>query len=728
MTTRAARHVAFQRIMWIAPCIVLALASRAEDLASATLIVRVRNGVTPVIGAHVTAGGSSAESDTKGEATFTLPQGEVEISILHPGFLPSSLKTSVAAGSATTTIVQLAAQIFEAEVTVVSATRSGTIVGDQPIRVEAIPEEEIEENLTIAPGNLSTLLEELGGIRVQSASPGLGGAGLRVQGLRGRYSQILADELPLYGGEPDAFSLMQVPPLDLARVEVIKGTTSAFYGGSALGGVLNLVSRRPGTEPEALLNVTSNGGSDALGFASARLSDHWGATLLASANYQSEEDLDDDGWADLAGYRRGVLRPRVFWNDDDGRSFFATLGAMEEKREGGTVDDAKAPDGNPFQERLDTGRYDGGMSGHMLIDGLYLLSARASFQTTDRERLFGETRENEDRRSGFGEFSISGSAHGHTWLVGAALQHDDLELRERGDLGYSYTVPAIFAQDEIAFSSRFSAAASGRIDLHDEYGTFFSPRISLLFRPRADTSIRLSGGTGFAVPSPFNERTETVGLSPLLPYQDLEPERARSISLDAGWASGGLELNGTVFASRVHHALLARDSVELPGRIEIVNAPEPTETYGTELLVRYVRGPLQLIATHTFVDATESDPAGAGRRDVPLTPRHAAELAAIVESEERGRIGAELSYTGTQSLEENPYRETSESYLELSILGELRFGETRIYVNAMNLTDVRQTDYDPLYLPEQAADGRWTTDAWAPLEGRSFNAGVRLEF
>jgi iron complex outermembrane receptor protein len=289
-------------------------------------------------------------------------------------------------------------------------------------------------------------------------------------------------------------------------------------------------------------------------------------------------------------------------------------------------------------------------------------------------------------------------------------------------------VPAIFAQDEIALSARFSAAASGRVDLHPEYGTFFSPRVSLLFRPRADTSVRLSAGTGFAAPSPFNERTETVGLSPLLPYQDLDAERAESISLDAGWSAGGLELNGTIFASKVRHALLVRDSIDQPGRIEIVNAPEPTETYGTELLVRYVRGPLQLIATHTFVDATESEPAGTGRRDVPLTPQHSAELAAIVESEERGRIGAELSYTGTQSLEDNPYRKTSEAYLQLSVLGEVRIGETRVYVNAMNLTDVHQTDYDPLYLPQQAADGRWTTDAWAPLEGRVFNAGVRLEF
>src|SRR6266849_7854955 len=114
------------------------------------------------------------------------------------------------------------------------------MVEDQSIRVEAVPQEEIEENLTIAPGNLSTLLNELGGLRVQTTAPAMGGASLRLQGLRGRYTQILLDELPLYGEQTDAFSLLQTPPLDLAQVEIIKGTRTALYGGTALGGLVNL--------------------------------------------------------------------------------------------------------------------------------------------------------------------------------------------------------------------------------------------------------------------------------------------------------------------------------------------------------------------------------------------------------------------------------------------------------------------------------------------------------
>lgn len=78
--------------------------------------------------------------------------------------------------------------------------------------------------------------------------------------------------------------------------------------------------------------------------------------------------------------------------------------------------------------------------------------------------------------------------------------------------------------------------------------------------------------------------------------------------------------------------------------------------------------------------------------------------------------------------EDNSYRDRSRPYLLVGLLGERRFGPARAFVNLENLLDVRQTGYDPLVLPARSSEGRWTTDAWAPLEGRVINAGVRLTF
>ena len=111
---------------------------------------------------------------------------------------------------------------------------------------------------------------------------------------------------------------------------------------------------------------------------------------------------------------------------------------------------------------------------------------------------------------------------------------------------------------------------------------------------------------------------------------------------------------------------------------------------------------------------------------MPLTPRHSAGLVGMWEREDAGRIGAEVYFTGVQQLEDNPYRSASEPYVVVGLLAERQFGRVRLFVNGENLTGVRQTRWDPLLRPQRAGDGRWTVDAWAPLDGRTINGGVRL--
>ncbi|MBW3572844.1 MAG: TonB-dependent receptor plug domain-containing protein, partial [Gemmatimonadetes bacterium] len=103
----------------------------------------------------------------------------------------------------------------ELEAVVVTATRSEQRIEDAPVRVEVLAREEVEEKMMMTPGDVAMMLNETGGLRVQTTSPSLGGAGVRVQGLRGRYTQILSDGLPLYGGQSGALGLLQIPPMDL---------------------------------------------------------------------------------------------------------------------------------------------------------------------------------------------------------------------------------------------------------------------------------------------------------------------------------------------------------------------------------------------------------------------------------------------------------------------------------------------------------------------------------
>ena len=190
------------------------------------------------------------------------------------------------------------------EEVIVTATRTGGRIDDQPTRVEVLNREEIEEKMLMTPGDIVMMLNEMGGMRVQTTSPSLGAASVRIQGMKGRYTRVLFDGLPLAGQQVGGLGLLQIPPMDLGQVEVIKGVASALYGAGAMGGVINLVARRPQDDPvrEVLFNQSTVGTTDVVGFLSGWLSKQVGATLMAGGHRQSKNDIDEDGWYDLAGY------------------------------------------------------------------------------------------------------------------------------------------------------------------------------------------------------------------------------------------------------------------------------------------------------------------------------------------------------------------------------------------------------------------------------------------
>ena len=147
---------------------------------------------------------------------------------------------------------------------------------------------------------------------------------------------------------------------------------------------------------------------------------------------------------------------------------------------------------------------------------------------------------------------------------------------------------------------------------------------------------------------------------------------------------------------------------------------------GSNCWPRCVTAPLPPPSSYTYVRSREGD--AASRVDAALTPRHSAGMVGMWEVEDVARVGLEIYYTGRQRLEVNPFRDWSRPYVIVGLLAERRVGRARLFINAENVTDVRQTHWDPLVRPAQGVDGRWTVDAWAPLDGRVFNGGVRFDF
>ena len=713
-----------RRLLWLV-CVAAIAATplvAAQALATVRVLVRASDGTVP--DAEVVVAGASYRTDALGRAAIGVAAGTVAIMVAKEGFVPATVTVVAAAGSEQEVTIALEPlPAVEESVTVVASTRTGKRLEDQPMRVEVLDREEIEEKMLMTPGDIVMMLNEMGGMRVQATSPSLGAASVRIQGMRGRYTRFLSDGLPLFG-EVGGLGLLQIPPMDLGQVEVIKGVASALYGAGAMGGVVNLISRRPAAEPERefLFNRSTRGATDAVAFLSSPLARGWSASLLGGGHWQETTDVNDDAWADLPGYSRGVVRPRVFWDGGGGRSFFATAGFTYEDRHGGTPDGEVLPaTGQPYVEALETRRYDAGAIAQFLVNGRYVVTARAAVARQRHDHQFGEIGERDRHDTAFGEVSVRGSRGRQTWVAGGAFERDAYASRDLPRFDYAFTVPGVFVQHDVVLTPSLSISSSGRLDVHSEYGTFFSPRVSALARAGHWTS-RMSIGTGFFGPTPLTEETEAAGLSRLAIRSPLEAERGLSASFDVTRTDGPLSLTATLFGSRISHPI----HVERSPDYILSSLTEPATNAGLELLGTWRRKPFAVTTTYTYVRARETVEGLA--EDVPLTPRHSAGIVGMWEAEDVGRFGVECYFTGRQRLEENPYRATSEAYVIVGLLAEKQVGRLRLFVNGENLTGVRQTRWDPLIRLSRAPDGRWTVDAWAPLDGRNINGGLRFAF
>jgi iron complex outermembrane receptor protein len=358
-----------------------------------------------------------------------------------------------------------------------------------------------------------------------------------------------------------------------------------------------------------------------------------------------------------------------------------------------------------------------------LLASRYVATARFSHSEQQHRHRFGEVLERDRHQVLFGEASLKGSAGRNTWVAGAVVQRDAYRPRDVSRFNYTYVVPGVFLQDDLAIAPWLSVSASARADFHNQYGAFFSPRFSALLRAAGWTS-RVSLGQGFFAPTPLTEETEAAGLARLSLPRPLVAERGRSASIDLTRRISYLSVTGTLFFSRIDHPV----HVDRGAVYRMMNLRPPRRTRGAEILATWRKAPIAATASYSYVRATESEP-GRGRVDIPLTPRHSFGVVGMWEREDVFRIGVECYYTGEQRLEYNPYRDISRPYLIVGAMGERRIAaHVKVFLNLENLANVRQTRWDPIFLPARSSDGRWTVDAWAPLEGRVINGGFRFVF
>ena len=706
------------------------------SFAQNTFKVSVKDETTKeaIVGANVTVKDTpiSATTDSQGAAQLTsIPDGVQTIVIFSPGYETKELTLIFPLTSQPETVAFMKVTNEVGEVTILS-TRTGREIDDVPTRVEAIDEEEVDEKTNMRPANVSMVLNESTGIKVQQTSATSNTQSVRIQGLDGRYTQLLKDGFPAFGGFSGSISLLDILPLDLKQVEIIKGPSATFYGGGAIAGVINFISKEPEERPvtSIIFNQTTALGTDFSLFRSQRF-ERFGYTFLGSVNYQNEYDVDDDDFTELPRTNAFTLGPRFFFYPDDKTRLIIGNTTSYQNRKGGDVFVIRGQGDNFHQyfennhsvRNVTTVQFE-----RQFVDGSHLV-AKQSLAVFDRKIEIPDYVFEGRQFNSYTDISYLRTVRDHVLVFGFNAVHD--QFRETANSNTpiprdeTRTTFGGYAQDSFTITKKLALEAGFRLDHLRQYGTYALPRVSALYRFTPQLSSRLSFGLGYKAPSIFTEEAETLLFRNVLPIGNtLKTERSRGGTLDVNYRN----TIGEKFSYSVNQMFFYTEIVDplvlIEGPTEIfrfVNAEQSVRSRGFETNARLSYDIVKLFAGYTFTKALASYLAG--NQTLPLTPTSRINSALLFEKEANFKTGFEAYYTSSQFLSDGS---RTRPFWVLGIFGEKTFGKYSLFINFENITDTRQGRFSQVVFPPHQLPT--FSEIYTHTEGRIINGGLKLRF
>ena len=669
-----------------------------------------------------------AVTDFDGIATFNeIPNGEHIIIVSFLGF--ETLKTTIQIPSNSDLIFKLKSGGNELDEVVLQSSRSTRTVKKIPTRIEFIGVEELGEKAIMNPTNISMVLRESTGIQMQQTSLSSGSTNIRIQGLDGRYTQLLRDGFPLYGGFSSGLSILQIPPLDLQQFEIIKGSSSTLYGGGAIAGLINMVSKTPDEEPalDIMLTQTQALGSTANVFYSKR-NEKFGISLYGSGHYQKAYDPEDDGFSNLPKTKSISFNPKFFYYPSDKTTFWFGLNGTYDDRIGGDITKIESGENgiHQYTEENISKRLSSQAVYKTQIDSISSLNIKNSVSFFDRNLTIPDFNFDGKQTNTFTEITYQKETSKADWIFGANLytsnfdENDNATLqRDQKDITYG-----MFANNIYDLSENWILETGLRADYNTDFGFFPLPKISVLYKNDSGFSSRIGGGLGYKIPDIFTEEAEFINFENVLGIDksSLKAERSYGVNLDFNYQTRlfeniGFSINQLFYVTAINNGLLLNSTNN--GLFAFENATDEILSKGAETNIKFTYKDFRWFLNYALIDTKLNYLAGNPQK--PLTAKHNAGSVLMYESD-KWRIGYETFYTGKQFLS-NGTETTDFVTMGLLLMRNFKFGSA--FVNFENFTDRRQSRFSPLVLPPH--ENPEFPEIYAPTDGFIFSVGIIIK-
>lgn len=702
----------------------------------------------PIYGAKIQVKGSlnGVITDVEGKAVLSnIPNGEYIIAISYIGYFTKESNISFPSDNNALIEVLLLSEVEEMDEIIVEATRANRTISNLPTRTEVLTEE-IDEAASMEPGKIAHLITHSTGIQVQTTSASSNGAVVRIQGLNGRYTQMLKDGFPLFGGFSGSLDIMQIPPLDLRQVEYIKGSASTLYGGGAIGGLVNLLTKRADKNETLLhLNVSHIGAKDFNAFV-ARNMGKFGFTNLASFHLHSAYDADKDGYSDVPEVSKFSFNPKLFYRPDAKTEMYLGADVMIDNRAGGDmrlIDEQSWDQLHFYLDKQKSKRFTSQFSARRNLNKFHSLTLKNSVSHYDRHiAILTDTLGNRSDFAGvqlnsFTELNYQYAKQKHNLNVGLNLytydfkekELDTLQLRNQENLTYGAYANYLWDihekfSTELGFRADYAQAIS---NVSKSKGEFFAlPRLSMLYKISRNFSLRLGGGLGYRMPSVFSEEAEPYGYEGVqsVDFANINSERSYGANFDFKYQSSFgtdnvlLTFNQMFFYNQINNPILL--SADSTGSLIYQNGTGPLNSRGFESQIKLTVYWFTWFFGYTYTDAFIQN--NGVDQGLLLTPQHSIKGDLLFVVDDKWRIGWDYEYKSAQLLS-NGMR--SRSLFTTGVVVERTLGKFVIFLNAENFTDVRQTKYESILSgPNNTPQ---FTDIYAPLDGLFFNAGLKIK-
>ncbi len=674
----------------------------------------------------VTANQRGTAADENGFYSLELPTGDsVALQISFVGYKIRSQKIKI---KEKMVLDFLLSPESELEEVTVSAVRTNARIEDIATRVEVLGLEEVTEENGVKPGNIMSLLGDIAGIQMQQVSASSGNTLARIQGLNGRYTQLLKDGMPLFGGLSGSFGILQIPPLDLKQIEIIKGSVSTLYGGDAIGGIINLVSKDPNKERE--LTFTANQSTlletNVNGYFSKKY-EKIGVTFFVGQTFQKQGDVDKDGLSDVPKVGSTVIHPKVVFYLNPQSTLTLNYTATFDRRKGGNMAYFPAENNNTlFHVDNKIQRHSADAKYFYEFSKKENLTVKASNSQVSQTVGTREYTFDASQSIYYSEISYFKQLEKMNFVTGININGDIFKNRNPALLAapaYTFQTLGAFFQHSWNPIEKLTVESGFRLDYHSLYGFLPLPRLSLMYKFNPQVTARINGGLGYKVPTAVNyldlERnlTQFGGA-----YKRLEVEKSQGINADINFQKLFSNRLSLTFNQSFFFTRLNRPVVEKSGDLYrfLVNEDKSLQTSGLQSYLRMKYEAYELYLGYVFTDVQQKFDINYSRP--PVTPRHNFSTTMFYELNESFRIGLESSLIAGQ-LDEN-YQPTKDYFL-MAAMAQYNFRNLTFVLNGENLLDVRQSKFGKIY--EGTVNNPYFLKLYAPIDGRVINFSVRIK-